>query len=663
MNTVRKFDLGSLKWTLSGFTPNGWMGKSLERGFIIDPEFPPVPAKVPGSVQGVLREAGTLQDFFEGLNSLNCEWIEHRDWVFETTLPDEWFKIGKRFVLNCGGLDGNGVIVFNKKQVGTFDNAYIPYEFDLSEHVLPAGNKLHLIFCLPPRWLGLGYTSQIKDWKPRFNYTWDWTPRIVQLGPWEPVSLEVSDGLHIESLNCRSGFDLGTSKGLLFMKGTLDGLSCSGCKLSLSLIDGKKLLKKQAISVSSFENGVSWSGIEVEAWWPNGSGRQPLYKVVCELHDAKGVCLDKQERTVGFKHVEWRQCENAPAGADPWICAVNGKPIFLQGVNWTPIRPTFADLKEADFKQLISQYKELGCNIFRVWGGAVLEKECFYDLCDRLGILVWQEFPLSSSGHENWPPEGEAQIDTLVRIAESYIIRRRHHVSLLMWCGGNELQGSLDGGKVGAGLPVTLKHPLMERFNALIESEDTGRRFVPSSSSGPRFLAGKEDFGKGLHWDVHGPWTVAGDTPEEAAAYWANDDALFRSEVGAPGASSAELIRRYSNGLSVTPGTSENMLWRRFPWWGWKDFTKELGREPSTLEEFVAWSQKRQADALFLAVDAAKKRFPGIGGMIIWMGHDSFPCPSNTAIIDFHGNPKPAALAISQIWKSDIEKLKHEPND
>jgi beta-mannosidase len=141
-------------------------------------------------------------------------------------------------------------------------------------------------------------------------------------------------------------------------------------------------------------------------------------------------------------------------------------------------------------------------------------------------------------------------------------------------------------------------------------------------------------------------------TMEQWAEYWNNDDALFRSESGAPGTSSADLIRAYLGEYAETPGTLENELWRRTSWWiEWPHFVKEQGREPERLDEYVAWSQKRQADALRILVSAEKRRFPTVGGCLLWMGHDSFPCAANTSIIDFWGRPKPAALAVSAVWK------------
>lgn len=656
---VQNFELASLDWTVAGYMPTSWMGKSMELGFALEPEIAPVSARVPGSVQGALRAAGLLPDWFEGLNSRACEWVENRDWVFSAKLPDAWFQAGRRFVLHCGGLDGSGIVVFNKRQVGAFDNAFLPYPFDLTESVQDSGNELQLIFFTPPRWLGqIAYTSRMKDWKIRFNYGWDWMQRLVQIGPWEPLTLAVTQGAEITSWRCRSDWDVAGKTGILWLKGTLEADATSRYRVRVALYSGNVVLKATELTPSEFSSGVEWAGLGVEPWQPNGSGDRRLYTVTCELLDASGTVLDRQERRVGFKHVDWRPCENAPEGADPWICVVNGEPTFLQGINWTPILPNFADLTQDHYRRLVELYSQLGCNVFRVWGGAYLEKTWFYDLCDEQGILVWQEFPLSSSGHENWPHEDEPSMETLVRIAESYIVRRQHHASLLMWCGGNELQGDQEGRKTGVGRPVGLDHPLMQRWAALVEREDPGRRFVPTSASGPRFTANPAEFGKGVNWDVHGPWTAPGTTPEEWTDYWNRDDALFRSEVGAPGTSSAEIIRRYSGGMDVMPGTMENPLWRRFSWWlEWSDFIKEKGREPSGLEEYVEWSQSRQARLIGMVIRAGKKRFPGIGGVLLWMGHDSFPCAVNTSIIDFHGQPKPAALAASEIWKTPRELL------
>ena len=644
------FDLSQLDWNLSGFHPELWrMQQSMEIGASPNAEVRAIPAKVPGSVQYALREAGIIPDWNVGLNFRQCEWVENRHWVFETALPDGWFADGKSFRLNCMGLDYSGWVMVNGKAAGEFIGSHVPHVFDITALLQESGNHLSIIFECPPRWLGqFGFTSKMTDWKPRYYYSWDWTVRMVQTGIWNGISIEALDAAEIDSFRCvpDADGDAGTLKAW--------GKTTGGKSAKLTLSKDGRVVREESVSSGEFE--VNWSDLSIDLWNPNMHGTQPIYDFTCALLDADGSELDSIARRVGFRHVEWLQNEGAPEGADPWICSVNGKPIFLQGVNWNPLLPNFADATEVDYRKRLELYCDLGCNMLRVWGGGFLETETFYDICDELGLLVWQEFPLSSSGIENWPPEDEKSIAEQSEIALSFIERRQNHVCLVIWCGGNELQGELDGSKTGGGKPVDLNHPLIARFNEIVQREDPTRRFLPTSSSGPLFYAQPENYGKGLHWDVHGPWKAEGDLDEAWTTYWSNDDSLFRSETGSPGAGPAEITRRYAGDLDPYPGTADNPLWNRHTsWWvEWHVFVNEIGREPTDLEEYVDWSQARQSKALSIAAKACKDRFPRCGGILLWTGHDCFPCEANTSIIDFDGNPKPAALALREIWRRQV---------
>jgi beta-mannosidase len=654
----QSYDLANLDWTLAGFIPFMWQLSPLsDIRTAANAEIPAIPACVPGSVQSALLSAGIIPDWNLGLNARLCEWVENRHWIFQAALPDAWTAIqtSERIQLHCLGLDDRGWVLLNGQQIGSFNGTFTPHCFDLTHAILPTGNLLQIVFDLPPRWLGQsGYTSQMTDWKPRYYYTWDWTSRVVQIGIWDTLSLVISDGAAIQQLKCTADARISDQTGILRASGRVAGVENGGVELALKF--ESEILRSERLSAADFNaNGICWEGLPVRLWQPNGTGSpedgaQPLYTLSCRLVTASGALVDEELRTVGFKHVTWQACEGAPDGADPWICVVNGQPLFLQGVNWTPIRPNFADVAEKDYRALVELYRDLGCNLLRVWGGAFLEKEIFYQLCDEYGLLVWQEFPLSSSGIDNWPPEDEASIAVLSAIAASYIARRQHHAALLCWCGGNELQGALDGGKQGIGKPVDLSHPLIRRFAEIVQANDPDRRFLPTSSSGPRFSVNPLEIGQGVHWDVHGPWKMDG-TLAEWAELWAKDDGLFHSEVGAPGASPVDIISGYSGGLPALPASNDNPLWHRTSWWiEWPEFVAEMGRDPGDLPEFVAWSQQRQARALEIVARALKSRFPRCGGVIFWMGHDSFPCTANTSIIDFYGRPKPAALAIRQVF-------------
>ena len=638
----KRYDLAQLNWTLSGWMPELWrVEQSMEIGASPNAEVAAIPAAVPGSVQMSLLKAGLIPDWNIGLNHRACEWVENRHWVYETTIPQDWIQAGQKVRLNCRGLDYRGTILVNKTEVGTFEGSLAPHVLDLTGHLAETTNKLRIVFDLPPRWLGqYGYTSRMREWKARFNYTWDWVPRLVQTGISESIYLEVTDGKEITELRCVTDLDLETG-GELKINGKVNGAS-----VEISLKRNGGTLRKETLAAEQFNsNGILWDRLDVDKWWPNLCGDQPLYDVDVVLLDKAGTAVDSATRRVGFRNVSWRRCEGAEH-ADPWICVVNGRPVFLQGVNWTPIRPNYADVTEADYRKRLELYKDLGLNIMRVWGGAFLERERFYNLCDELGLLVWQEFPLSSSGVENYPPDDSDAIESMLPIVKSYIERRQHHPSLIIWCGGNELMDKQYK-------PVDDTHPLIAQIRAIVDSDDPTRRFLATSASGPEFSAAEQNYGKGIHWDIHGPWQIGGELDTDWVRYWANDDALFRSEMGAPAASPADIIQNSAGELDPLPGNASNSLWRRTsPWWiEWHVASQELGREPESLQEYVNWSQNRQARALAIAVKACKDRFPRCGGSIIWMGHDCFPCTANTSIVDFNGDPKPAAVALKAVWR------------
>ncbi len=647
MKRVR--DLSDLDWQLHGVVPHIWWRDTQES------KHETIPAPVPGSVQLALRSAGQLEDWEQGYDTRNCEWVENRHWIYETVVPDEWLSEGGRCRLRCKGLDGPGWILWDGEELYRFDNAHVPHVIDLPKGGdAPDGHWLRIVFDCPPRWLGqFGYTSQIRDWKPRFNYHWDWTYRLVQIGIWDEILIEILDDGEIEACRLVADADPANASGRLAIGANAVGPP--GAVLRAALSDGAGVVREQTVPLADWpEAGLTWGGLPVELWWPNGMGAQKLYTFELALSDARGAVLDTLTRRVGFRHVDWAQNEDAPDGAEPWICVVNGKPMFIQGANWTPIRPNFADLTEADYRKRLHCYASLHFNLMRVWGGAMLERTWFYDLCDELGILVWQEFPLSSSGRDNYPPDDDEFIEELSVIARSFIARRQHHASLVIWCGGNELCKLRDDPRR---TPITLEHPAMARLSNIVQECDSTRRFLPSTPSGPSFMALPGNFGKGVHWAVNGPWQLWGDL-EEWEQYWRNSDALAHTETGAGGPSSADLIRRHIGDHKELPVDWTNPLYTTASGWyiEYPQFEKEHGRAPESLDEFVQWGQKRHADAVRILAQCSKDKFPKCGGVVIWMGHDSATCTCNSSVIDFDGNPKPAALALGEVFKKPLEE-------
>ncbi len=656
--SAKIYDANSLDWKLWGYRPESWrMNFNFENFTGTWSEYINIPVDVPGSVRNALLKEEIIPDWNYGVNNTASEWVENRHWLFTSHIPDSWIPgDNKKVILHCDGLDNNGVLMINGKEAGTFDNTFLPHTFDITSYLKEKNNTMVLVFTSQPDYLGqIGFTSIITDWKPRFNYGWDWVPRIVQIGIWDNVWISVENEIQPKIENTQIIVDADKSKdlGILKIKTDLNKAALKG-KIEVSLTDANnKSILNEVVDCEILYQQKTWNDLKIKRWWPNGFGEQPLYNLTLTLLNKEGAKVETISKRIGFRNIDWLPCEGAPEEADPWICSVNNKPIFLQGINWTPILPNFADLKEEDYRSILETYKELGLNTIRVWGGGFPEKEWLYDLCDEMGILIWQDFPLSSSGIDNYPPEGKPEVYTMSKIVRHYVSRLQHHSSLMLWCGGNELYTR------GDKTTVTDSHVMIHEMKEILNAIDPSRKFTYGSPSGPNIYASRSNFGSGGNWDTHGPWklpfTNEDKTMDAVRNFWGKNDALFISEAGAPGAMSAEMIKKYAGDFNPLPANIENPIWRNVNWWiDWDEYVAEEGdNKTHTLEDYVAWSQKRQAEGLAIAVKSFKDRFPSCGGFLIWMGHDCFPCMVNTSILDFKGNPKPAAIELSKIWKDN----------
>lgn len=634
-------------WDLAGtWRLTGWRQHDWERiyafGADVMPDVRPVAATVPGSVRRALVAAGIVPDPYHARSSRESEWIENRHWTFTRELPsgavqDLERRPGARLVLCAETLDYAGTVLIGDRVVGDFNGAMVPVEIDLTEAVRAGGSTLTIVFTELPDGLGqVGRTSRMRAWKARFGYGWDWTPRVVQVGIGGPITLEVRDGTPLTDVLVTTEYDEQAATGSVTVR--------AGVAESTVL---RVVVTGPGADAGSVVTGPGPHLVQlgrVEPWRLHPPREQSRYDVTVAIEEPEG---DVVTRRVGFRSVRWEATEGAPADAEPWICVVNGARTFLTGVNWVPIRPDYVDVTEKDYRTRLEAYRDMGVRLLRVWGGAALESETFYDVCDELGLLVWQELPLSSSALDNTPPKDAEFADQVAGIAASYVYRRAHHPSLIMWDTGNELTDEAE--HVLDVVPLSADHPAANAAARTFGDLDPGRRFVVTSPSGPSIWGMPENFGKGVHHDVHGPWDQFSDSLGEWREYWAADDSLMRSEVGVCGASPMDLLTEY--GLAAEANKNDLAdLWAHSSGWWLTGFLRWDGAR--SLAEWVDRSQRRQAEYLRVAAELAVKRFPAIGGFVVWLGHDTFPCALSLSVLDFHGRPKPAAVALGEVFRA-----------
>lgn len=212
----------------------------------------------------------------------------------------------------------------------------------------------------------------------------------------------------IAELRAWASIEIRMETGNLFVQGLVSGDRARRVRCVLTQRDN--VIHEERFAAEEFSVGVSFRDIPVRVWMPNGAGDQALYRLRVELLDERDTLLDAAERRVGFKHVAW------PSEGDLERCEVNGKAVGLKGIDWTPPAPGSDD---AAYRERLTRYRDDGVNLLRVDGGESLEAETFYDLCDELGLLVWQAFP---------PAVSEA-------VARGWIVALQHHAALLMWGG------------------------------------------------------------------------------------------------------------------------------------------------------------------------------------------------------------------------------------
>ncbi len=666
------YDLTGDDWKLTGWKKNQWkLQDSIELGESIEAAVNTISAEVPGAVQVDLMRENILHDPNYGLNSRYSEWVNNREWFYdkEFIIPDK-FK-GEKYILCFEGLDYHGEIHFNGNKVRNFSGMFKPLKIDITDQIkFNKKNKLRIIFYDNPEIDGqIGYTNRIQKLKSRFNYGWDWIPRIVPVGIWDDVYIKVYNNMQINDFFPGTQVNDNLSSGKINMNLNLEVNHQGNYTFKYTIFNNEnKKIKttKENLNFRAAEQQYQTELFldDIKLWWPQGHGDQPLYKIEVEIFNENGQKCDFISKKVGFKKIDFKQNHNAPENSRPYTLYINNKRIFMKGVNWVPISPFYGKVNKEEYKKYLKRFKDMNCNLLRVWGGAILEKEDFYNICDKMGLLVWQEFPQSSSGINNTPNDDPDYLEELKKVARVYIKKRRHHVSHIIWCGGNELLWE-------DMTPVDERHANLNMLSKLVKKMDPDKYFLPASSSGPTFTAEINKMGEGLHHDVHGPWRFAG-VPDHYQ-YFNKDDSLFRTETGCPGITRLETLKKYSRDFKLWPPDRSNPYWEhRGAWWVQLEQLTELFGEwddkGNEINQYVKASRFLQAEALRYAVESLRRREPETSGFIIWMGNEPFPNNANTSLIEYDGTPKPAYHWVRKAYSSEIlsarySQIKYDTGD
>ena len=334
-----------------------------------------------------------------------------------------------------------------------------------------------------------------------------------------------------------------------------------------------------------------------ELWWPNGMGEQRLY--------------DVGEFWVGFRTVE----------LDDYRFVVNGVPMPIRGWNWVPIDALYGVPRPDKLFHLLRLAARANVNLLRVWGGGLIETDEFYELCDGFGFLVWQEFSQSSSGLESVPSDDPEFVAAMVADAREIVPRLRRHPSLVLWCGGNELDGDDST-------------PVLGSLRDVVRELDPERAWLPTSPIGER--------------DVHGPWEHQGLRGHNE--HYDTRTSLLHSEFGVEGMTNRRALEALIAEEHRWPADRTNPVYEHLgAWWNNAPLVQDaFGGRIADVETMRRASQWLQYEGLRYAVEATIRRGAGV---IPWQFNESFPNAWCTCAVDYHVEPKPAYYGVARAYR------------
>ena len=613
------------------------MNWTLEYGSEKDPgELKQVEASVPGAVQLDIGKAEGYGPYYYAENWKDYLWMEDREFEYVARFVKPTLENGQRLIFHSLGIDYKFEISFNGKKVLEQEGMFTPVWLDLTSS-LKVQNELRIkIFPIPKKHPAPQDRSQAAaSFKPAVSYGWDWHPRLVPSGIWDQSWLEVLPASHVKELSVQ--YSLSEELDRAFIRVEAVGRELEGCRMAWKLKDSTGTLADMGYLIPYQGRGVLYLELLNPAlWWPHDQGDPYLYSHTLELTDKYGNLLQTLEGQIGFRRVKlvmnqgaWSEPVGFPKSRSvpPIQMEINGRKIFCKGTNWVNPEIFPGIISPERYVELIDLALEANFNMLRVWGGGIVNKESFHELCDQKGILVWQEFPLACNNYEDDPEF----LAVLINESESIIRRLREHPSLAMWSGGNELFNSWSG--------MTDQSLAIRTLNRLCLEMDPHTPFISTSP---------------LYGMAHGHYVFRDPgSGEEVYSTMNRAQNTAYTEFGVPSPARVEILE------AILP---EDELWPPKPLTSWEshhaynawvgdtwlmpDMIEHYFGKSEDLQELVERGQVLQSEGYKAIYEEARRQKPYCSMALNWCFNEPWPTAANNSIISWPNWPKPAFYAV-----------------
>ncbi|GAB6878321.1 glycoside hydrolase family 2 protein [Halorubrum gandharaense] len=629
------------------------------------PDAPPIPehvsdavdewmhATVPGDVYTDLERAGLIDDPFDEDNELDVQWVGRTDWEYRRTVTISASLLDHAAVkLECLGLDTVATVTVNGSTVIDARNMHRKHTADVGDVLHEGENELRVRFDSP-----VAYAAARKAASPyevplirypvdqpgrnfvrkaQCHFGWDWGPCLPGVGIWRTIRLVGHTAPRVEYVTTDQQHDPRDGDVTLDISTGLDVPAESDGEWEVSAVlrareGGDKLPERDPVAETSREVAVDPGettaelAIEVadpDLWWPNGYGDQPLYDLTVRIGGTPdGDDFDERTERIGFR--EFELVREPDAHGESFRFEVNGEPVFAKGANWIPVDNRRGAIEPDAYDDLLESAVAANMNTLRVWGGGIYELDAFYERCDELGILVWQDFMFACALY----PADDAFVEEVAAEARYQTRRLSTAPSVALWCGNNENEMSLVSWFSEAE-HIDELYADYERLNDtladVVASEDPGTPFWPAS---PSSGAGEYDPYDETRGDLH-YWDVWHDG--EPFEDYLTVEPRFVSEFGYQSFASVDLLSEVVPENHQNPTAPLMEHHQRHPDGNATQLARMADgfRIPDSFESFVYLSQVQHGLAMKTAIEHWRRLKPQCMGTLYWQLNDLWPCAS-----------------------------------
>jgi len=634
-------------------------------------------ASVPGTIHTDLLNNKQIEDPFYRTNERDQQWVDKKDWVYETTFEIEEALLSKdKLQLHFYGLDTYADVFVNDYLVLEAFNMHREWDADIKQFAKVGENHLKIVFHSPiKKGLELYNASpysypanndqsengelgdkkvSVFTRKAGYHYGWDWGPRFVTSGIWRPVELRAWNDYKIESVYL---MQLMVNNDVAELEAEIDiqAESHSNVEAIIRNKEDNSIVAKQAFEINKGENKVAipFTIENPKLWWSRGLGEPNMYDFEIQISNGTNLVSTKSIST-GLRSIKLVREEDEKG--ESFLFELNGVRVFAKGANYIPNDSFLPRVTKSDYDKVVADAVNANMNMLRIWGGGVYEDDYFYDLCDKNGIMVWQDFMFACSMY----PGDEAMLNNIRKEAEDNVIRLRNHPSIVLWCGNNEINIAWHYfGKGGWGWKERYTPAQQEEIQEayvnifhkvlpdVVDEFTNNADYWPSSPQAgydiDKHASDVNTSGDMHYWGVwHGLHRF-----EDFDKY----KARFMSEYGFQSFPELNTVKTYASNEDFDIESDVMAAHQRSGIGNLriKEYMSWYYKVPTDFEEFLYMSHVLQAEGIGMAIEAHRRAMPYCMGSLYWQINDCWPVASWSST-DYYHNWKAVHYAVKRAF-------------